>query len=67
MCRYQVKSACSETATGTPKRETFLIPRIVMVRMSRKDDIFDGMSTKKAVVDDIPVDDEYNLEGEVRE
>ena len=38
-----------------------------MVRMSRKDDIFDGMSTKEAVVDDIPVDDEDNLEGEVRE
>ena len=62
-----VKSACSETAARTHKMETFPIPRVLMVRMSRKESIFDSMSTKEAIVDAIPVKDEDNLEGEMRE
>ena len=36
-----------------------------MVRMSRKEAIFYGISTKKATVDDIPVDNEEKIKGEV--
>ena len=35
--------------------------------MSSKEDIFDGLSTKKDIADDLPVDDEYNIEEEVSE
>ena len=38
-----------------------------MLRMSRKEAIFSGMSTKEDIVDYIPVENEDNLEGEVRE
>ena len=38
-----------------------------MVRMYRKEAIFDSLYTKEAIVDAIRVDDEENLEGEVRE
>ena len=62
-----VKSACSETAARTHKMETFPIPRVLMVRMSRKESIFDSMSIKEAIVDAIPVDNEDNFEGGVRE
>ena len=62
----QVKSPPSKTAAGTHKTETFLIPRVLYVRMSRKESIFDGMSTKEDIVDDFPVDDEDNI-GEVSE
>ena len=34
-----------------------------MVRMSRNEALFDGLSTKYAIVDDIPVENEDNLEG----
>ena len=59
----QFKSARSETAAGTHKTENFPIPRVLMVRMSSKEAIFDGLSTKEYIVDDFPVDDEDNLEG----
>ena len=36
-----------------------------MVRMSRKEIIFDGLSTKEYIVDGLPVDDEDNIEEEV--
>ena len=49
--------------TTTPKRETFPIPRIVMVRMSRKEAIVYGLSTKEATLDYIPVDDEEKSRG----
>ena len=61
----QVKSARSETAPGTHKTETFTIPRVLMVRMSNKEAIFDGIYTREVMVDAFPVDDEENLEGEV--
>ena len=48
-------------ADGTPKRENFPIPRVLMVRMVRKDTIFDGMSTKKDAVDYFAVNDEDNI------
>ena len=35
--------------------------------MSSNEDIFDGLSTKKEIADDLPVDDEYNIEEEVSE
>ena len=46
--------------------ETFTTPRVLMVRISRKEAIFNGMSTKEAIVDAIPVDNEDNFKGEVR-
>ena len=46
--------------------ETFLIPRVLMVRMSRKDYIFYGLSTKETIVHAIPVVNKDNLEGEAR-
>ena len=63
----QVKSARSKRAAGTRKTETFTIPSIIMVRMSRKEAIFDGLSTKEDIVDTFPVDDEDNIEEEVSE
>ena len=57
----QVKSPCSETAAGTHKSETFPIPRVLYVWMSRKEAIFDGNSTKEDIVDDLHVDDEDNI------
>ena len=57
----QVKSPRSETASGTHKTETFPIPRVLYVRMSRKEDIFDDMyPTKEDIVDDLHADDEDN-------
>ena len=38
-----------------------------MVRMSRKEAIFYGLSTEEDIVDAIPVGDEDNIEGEVSE
>ena len=38
-----------------------------MVRMSRKEDVLDGMSTKEDMVDALHVDDEDNIEEEVSE
>ena len=38
-----------------------------MVRISSKEDIFDGMSTKEDIVDALPVDNEDNIEEEVSE
>ena len=38
-----------------------------MVRMSRKEDTFDGLYTKETIVDSTPVEYEDNLEGEMRE
>ena len=38
-----------------------------MVRMSRKEAIFDGIPKKESIVDAIPVDNKDNLEGGVRE
>ena len=35
--------------------------------ISRKEAIFDGLSTNEDIVDDFPVDDEDNLEGEASE
>ena len=35
--------------------------------MSRKEAIFDGLSTKEDIVDDFPVEDEDNIEEEVSE
>ena len=43
-------------AAGTPKTETFPIPTVLMVRMSRKEAIFEGLYTKEAIVYAIPVD-----------
>ena len=63
----QVKSARSKMAGGTHKTETFTIPRVLMVRMSRKEAIFYGLSTEEDIVDAIPVGDEDNIEGEVSE
>ena len=52
-------------AAGTHKTETFTIPRILYVRMSRKEATFDGMYTNEDMVDDFPVDDEENIDEEV--
>ena len=38
-----------------------------MVRVSRKEAIFDGLSTKEDIVDAFHVDDEENIEEEVSE
>ena len=38
-----------------------------MVSMSRKEAIFDGLSTKNYIVDDLPVDYEDNIEEVVSE
>ena len=38
-----------------------------MVIMSRKEAIFYGLYTKEGIVDDLPVDDEDNIEEEVSE
>ena len=54
-------------AAGTHKTETFPIIRVLMVRMFRKENIFGVLPTKDGIVDALPVDDEDNLEGEVRE
>ena len=35
--------------------------------MSRKEAVFDGISTKEDIVGDFPVDNEYNIEEEVYE
>ena len=49
----------SETAAGTQKIETFPIPRVLYVRMYRKEDVFDRLSpTREDIVDDYSVDDE---------
>ena len=63
----QVKSAHSETAARTHKTETFPIPRVLMIRVSRKEAIFAGLSTNEEIVDAFHVDDEDNLEGGVSE
>ena len=79
--RYQAKSAffetfskCCKSRAPVPKwlaeptkTETFTIPRVLMVRMSRKEAIFYGLSTEEDIVDAIPVGDEDNIEGEVSE
>ena len=55
-------------SAGTHKKETFPIPRVMYVSMSRKEDTFDGLSpTKEDIVDDFPVDDENNIEEEESE
>ena len=63
----QVKSPSSETASGTHKTETFTIPRVIYVMMTRKEAIFDCLSTKEDIVDDFPVENEDNIEEEVSE
>ena len=63
----QVKIPRSETSLGTHKTETFPITRVLMVRTSRKEAIFDGMSTKEEIVDAFPVEDEENIEEEFSE
>ena len=50
-----------------PKRRTFPIPRVLMVRIYRKEAIFDSLSTKESIIDANPFENEYNFEGEVRE
>ena len=50
-------------ASGTHKRETFPIPRVIMVRMSKKEASFDGLSMKESIVDYIHVDNEENFRG----
>ena len=67
MHRYQVKSTYSITAVATPKTETFPIPRVLIVRISRNEAIVDGLSKNEAIVDDNRVDNEENLKGEVGE
>ena len=52
-------------AAGTQKTETFPIPRVIYVRMSRKEAIFDCLSPiKEDTVDGFPVDNEDNIEEE---
>ena len=41
--------------------DTFPIPKVLMVGISRNEAIFDGISTKKDIADDFPVDYEDNL------
>ena len=79
--RYQVKSTFFETflkhsksRSPVPKRlpehtktETFPISRVIMVSMSRKEAIFDGISTKEYIVDTFPVDNKDIIDGEVYE
>ena len=40
----------SEMAAGTHKKEYFPIPRVLMVRVSMKEAIFDGLSTKEDIM-----------------
>ena len=47
--------------------DTFPIPRVLMFGMSRKESIFDGLSTKEAIVYAIYVENENNLYRAVRE
>ena len=48
--------------------ETFPIPRVMYVRMSRKEAVFDGLSTtKEDIDDDFPIDNEDNTEEEESE
>ena len=54
-------------AAGTHKTETFPIPRVLFFGISRKEAIFDGLSTKEDIIDDFPVDNEDNIEEEVSE
>ena len=55
-------------AAGTHKTETFTIPRVLYVRISRKEAIFDGIYPKKEdIVDDFPVDNDDNIEEEESE
>ena len=53
--------------SGTNKTETFPIPRVLYVRMSRKDVIFDGVYTKEEIVDALPFDYKDNIEEDVSE
>ena len=53
-------------AAGTPKTETFTIPRVIIVMTSSKEAIFDSFSTKEDIVDTIPVDNKDNFEGGLR-
>ena len=57
----QVKSARSETAAGKHGIEIFPIPRVLTVRVSSKEAIFDVLSTKEEIVDALPVEDEANF------
>ena len=41
--------------------DTFPIPKVLMVGISRNEAIFDGISTKEEIVDAIPVDGEDNF------
>ena len=52
---------------STPKRRPLRLPTVIMVGMFRKEAVVDGISNKEAVVDDSPVYNEENFEGEVRE
>ena len=45
------------------KTETFPISRVLMVSMSRKEAIFDGLSTNEDTVDTLPFDDKDIIEG----
>ena len=56
------RNGCRNTKT-----ETFPIPRVLYVRISRKEAIFYGMSTKEDIVDDLLVEDEDKIEEEVSE
>ena len=60
LCRNKIKSAGSEMAARRTKTETLVITRVLMVRISSKEDIFDVLSKKEAVVGAIPVDDGGN-------
>ena len=66
MCRYQVKSARSEMASGTPKTDNFMISRVILVMISMKEATFGGLYSKEDIVDAIPVDNEETFEGEGR-
>ena len=63
----QFKSARSKTTARTHKTETFPLPRVLMVRMSRNEAIFDGLSTKQDIFDALSVENEDIIEGEVSE
>ena len=54
----------SNTKTQT---ETFRIPWILMVRISRKVVVFYGISMKECIVDALPADNEDNIYKEVSE
>ena len=58
----QVKSTRSETVAGTHKMETFPIPRVLMVSMSRNEAVFDGLSAKEEIVNAFHFDNEDNIE-----